>query len=311
MKITRSRLSFACLAVVVSGAALSAPVLGSPDLRPRWKPGAESRFIVTVENTQTTTPPGATAPEPAVTTRQEVLLTRRVVNADASGTELMIRYEQAKVRISVGSDSVAVDTSLPAERDGDSDLGASVRDAVGKVYSVFLDDAGRPMRIEGNKITRGNLPSSRGIAGDEVFRFHFAPLYGLPGLPKSLASDNSWAGSERFLAGHLGTIVTNFTGVMPPASGDEAKFTLIGKPEVAPAVGPMALTSENLGGSYEGSGVWDVRAGSIKSFDSVRVIKYAVESVKGKSTIESRLALKVEPAPLAPKPAAATEADKK
>ena len=225
---------------------------------------------------------------------------RRALPTPPGGEEgvalaLLIRYERVKVHISVGSnptDAIDIDTALPPEKDGDRDLGDSVRNTVAKPFTLLFDKEGRLIRVEGNKFTRGNIPSAQSIAGDEVFRTYFAPLFALHGDPGSTVINASWPASIRVVAGHMGTIVTDLRGTLDSVEGSPpnlAKVSFKGTPSIAPAIGPMSMRAESIGGSFQATADWDVRAGRLRSYSSLRTLDYTIEAQGGKTAVRTKL----------------------
>lgn len=300
--------------------ALSSPVPAAQpqlartvDLRPRWQPGAESRLVLTLEQSNTVSGQMGLGDTEQVV-KQEITLRERVIKADPeAGATVELIYERVKVKLDSDAGSVDFDSDKPdgdgkpkpqRKNDGLDFLDDMVAQSIepylkriaGTKLTVTIDGDGKITSVEGGESL--TVPGLGGpVGGLKPNADGLSPLFGpittmQQGQAARVKVGDTWTHSDTFDLQPLGGMKMVTKHALKSIDGSEATVTFMGhiEPGTASPTAPLTIKMGNYSGSY----VWDTRAGRLQSMKGNQETHIETTAVSGGASMKSKGTMNVK-----------------
>lgn len=274
-------LTMACTAVIVSAAALAAPVMdpATADLGRKLEAGSEHRYGLIIDSSMALNSPDMPGLEQKQKVNQAIdfVMTVKEVNPE-TGATLELKYEALKFTIDSANFTGEFDSAKPAAEDGESEAAPALRPVIGTVLTVKVDPKGKVTEVTG-----GDELGGLGLWGQVAAQFRergivasfIEPVLNTYNEKGEAAVGETWTHSDTLEDSPLGSfrIVTDHT--LDSIKDGEAHVKLAGKIEALPAKEeetdqPPAfeIKESSNGGEY----VWDTEAGILKTLKQSQAV---------------------------------------
>ncbi len=290
MKISR----FPAAAAWAMTLALALPTLGAEkgvSLRPKLTKGATTRFTVTAEGTNTTRADAFAQGQMTQTINREVRVAHRVIEANDSGAVIELTYERIKIEVKAPALNMnyAFDSQSPASKDAGNAVAEAMRPLVGATITLTLGTDGQITSVKApqNLAKPGRLGGLPHELLDPTFvKKTYGGLYCVNNPVFTAAPGETWSFNEsrELFAGTRLNI--GYSYKLSNANGNDANISFTGKAEVvAPA--PNANKGDERPkldlkeAKFEGSVVWDSKAGMARSCTRFERTSFAMDPNQG------------------------------
>lgn len=234
---------------------------GKVDLRPKFRKGSETRFVMNIESDDSTKM--TKTDETARTVKQEIGLTLRCVDADAEkGATLEMVFDSFKLDMKAPTGDVSFDSTKPTK---DDDVMAEVmKSIVGLKQRVVVDPEGNISSVSGGADAAAGALLGQ-FTGADLVQNVFGPIFSLKKGGGTVSVGEKWT-TEDTIEGAGAKTRVRMTHSVTSLRGSKATVDLSGSVTIDPksSGGPMPAVKDS---SIAGQATWDTEAGMLSALD--------------------------------------------
>lgn len=240
-------------------AMLFVPINAAPagDLRPRFEPGRELRYALTLEDSmQVSTRAGG----PSNSFRRELTIAFRALEVGAESTRAELRFERIAIR-QAGAAESAFDSSAD-KPDQATDLGLAFRPLVNLPLTLTIDAAGVIRSVGGAdraSLSGRYAEDAAALITRQGLQSLLAPLLTMTRPSASDAPGAAWSASESIRDAPFGEITVRTDYRVAEFVGGIARIAVSGDFSLAPAKGAEGVSLKTT--AFSGDISWDAVRG--------------------------------------------------
>jgi hypothetical protein len=260
----------------------------SVDLRPKFEKGAEATYTLALSADNQYTMGAATGDAQKQHVEQELGLRLNVKEVDPEkGATVDLVYESIKFKTEGGMMAAEFDSKQPADKDAGNMVAEAFRPLVGMTLTLTVDKDGNVTEVKGGE------ELSKGMTGQMLagytttggVRGLLGPIFSTRQAKTEANVGDTWTYEDVMPGSMLGQmkIVSNHT--LKSVDAGMATIDLTGKIELkGNGMGPKVEMKE---GSYDGTYIWDSKAGMLKSMKTTQVATMEGDMGSGPMTIKN------------------------